>query len=427
MEPVAITVGSSNRPPVLGTIGNRTGEAGMPLTIDVSATDPDGGALVLTAMTLPSGAVFTDNRNGTGRLAWTPTASQLGNHNVTFRVTDAGTPAASDSEAVTLTIGGTVNAPPVLGAIGNRTTRVGQALHAAISATDADGDALAFSATGLPAGATLTDSGNGAASLDWTPGAGDVGSHPVTVTVRDDGSPQESDSEAFSLVVQAVAPPPTGDLRIDEVRWDEAGELELRGSGATPGEMVAILDADTGAVLGSRRAWRTGSFRFEVHPAIVPCAVQAQTGEVRSEAVGVTGATADCGEALMTQVHAKWECAEEEDDGEIEDSELRVRGAPVPLGASIEVSDASSGAVLGTAQADPNGRFRLRVPIAIAPNAVEVLVSSGGQEWTLGPVPVAVECDDDDDDEGRRGGRSSSSGREHDSGPGIRGGSRERD
>jgi Bacterial Ig domain/Putative Ig domain len=407
MEPVAITVGSANRPPVLGAIGNRMGEAGVPLLIDVSATDLDGDALTLSALTLPSGAVFTDHRDGTGRFEWTPGTLQLGNHAVTFRVTDAGVPSARDEEAVTLTIGAAVNAPPVLGAIGNRTVRAGLLLHVPISATDMDGDSLAFTASGLPAGASLTDNRNGTAALDWSPLAGDVGTHPVTVLVSDDGTPPESDSERFDLFVQAEPPPP-GDVRIDAARWipeDAGGALEVQGSGANAGEMVAILDADSATVLGSRRARRGGTFRLETHPAVPPCAVMAQTADVRSEPLGVTGVPADCAMMLMTQVRAKWECAESEED-EVHEASLRVRGGPAPAGASIAVSDASSGAVLGSAEVDPRGRFRLDAPIATAPNAIEVLVTSDGQQWTLGPIPVSVDCDDLETDDAVRPERS---------------------
>jgi hypothetical protein len=135
MEPVVITVGSSNRPPLLGAIGNRAVDPGVLLEIPVSASDPDGGALVLTAAPLPAGASFADAGDGTGLFSWTPSAGQLGNAALTFQVSDAGVPPASDSEQITISVGA-INAPPVLAPVGSRSVPVGQALSLALSATD---------------------------------------------------------------------------------------------------------------------------------------------------------------------------------------------------------------------------------------------------------------------------------------------------
>jgi hypothetical protein len=395
LEAVAITVGSSNRPPVLGAIGSRTGDPGALLQIAVSASDPDGDALTLTAEPLPQGATFADAGDGSGLFEWTPGAA--GNHSVTFRASDDGTPPASDRESVTLTIG-TVNAPPVLTPIGRRSVRVGQPLHVMIRATDGDGDALAFVAAGLPDGASFADAGDGTATIDWTPAAADIGSHGVTVTVSDDGAPPESDSESFELVVEPEAPP--SDAHIDDARWLDRrhdGRLHVRGSGAQPREMVAVLDPGTGLVLGSRKANRHGAFRLEIEPMTPPCEVQLQAGDVRSAPVLVRGAPATCDSEPEPRLRARWECAEPEEDDESGEASLRVHGERVPAGARVEVRDAASDAALGSTQADERGRFRLRVPLAVPPTAVEALLAAGELEWTAGPVPVSIDCEHDED------------------------------
>ena len=400
LEAVGITVGSSNRPPVLGAIGNRTGDPGALLQIAVSASDPDGGALTLSATPLPAGATFADAGDGSGLFEWTPGAGQLGNHAVTFRVIDKGTPPASDSENVTLTIG-TVNAPPVLAPIGRRSTRVGQPLHVAISATDANGDALVFTATGVPAGASFADAGNGTATLDWTPAGRRLGSQTVALSVTDDGAPPESDSESFDLVVEPETPP--SDAHIDEARWDDhhrEGKLRVRGSGAQPREAIGVLDADSGLVLGSRKANRRGEFRLEIEPITPPCEVQLQAGDARGDAVQVRGAPATCGSEVTAVVRAKWQCAEPaEDDGGGEEAGLRVHGERAPAGAQVEVRDAASHGVLGSTRADKRGHFRLDVALATPPTAIEALLDAGELSWTAGPIPVAVDCDGEEDDD----------------------------
>jgi hypothetical protein len=392
MEPVGITVGSSNRAPVLGAIGNRTVDPGVLLEIAVTASDLDGGALQLSAAPLPTGSTFSDAGNGTGLFAWTPSAGQLGNSALTFQVKDAGVPQASDTELVTISVG-SVNAPPVLEPIGSRSVQVGEPLSIAISATDPDGDLLQFAAQGLPAGALLDDAGDGTATLDWMPGAADMGVYALTLSVGDDGTPPESDSESLTLTVPAESVP--SDVRVDAARWsgqgeDEYLELRVRGSGAAPSEMVGLLDADTGLVLASKKAGRHGAFRFKLEPMIPPCAVQVQAGDVRSEPFPVGGAPADCGRQMLLGVRAKWKC---EDEGS-----LRVKGKRAPVGATVEVHDAATAALLGTAQVDERGLFRLRIPASTAPSAIDLSVSAGELAWTVEAVPVQLDtCSDDEE------------------------------
>jgi hypothetical protein len=101
------------------------------------------------------------------------------------------------------------NRPPVLAAIGDRTVDEGAALNVPMSAADPnEGDTLAFSTEGLPGFCTLTDQGDGTASLACAPGYTDAGVYAVTVTVADSGDPPLEDSEQFTLTVKEVTQPP---------------------------------------------------------------------------------------------------------------------------------------------------------------------------------------------------------------------------
>jgi hypothetical protein len=105
----------------------------------------------------------------------------------------------------------TVNQAPVLAAIGNQTVDENASLAVGISAGDADGDGLSFSASGLPAFAQLTDHGNGTATLDINPGSGTAGTYPVTIDVQDDGLPVLADGETFDIIVNAPFSDSDGD------------------------------------------------------------------------------------------------------------------------------------------------------------------------------------------------------------------------
>ena len=93
--------GGGNQAPVLATIGSRTAAVGLSLAFTVSATDADGPAPTLTTSSLPQGASFTDNNNGTGSFSWTPTVGQIGVSAITFIASDT---SKADSEVVNITV-----------------------------------------------------------------------------------------------------------------------------------------------------------------------------------------------------------------------------------------------------------------------------------------------------------------------------------
>jgi hypothetical protein len=75
------------------------------------------------------------------------------------------------------------NSAPVLSTIGSKTVSKGTLLQFTVYATDPDGDALTYSASNLPSGATFTPSTR---TFSWTPTSSQVGTYPnVRFTVSD--------------------------------------------------------------------------------------------------------------------------------------------------------------------------------------------------------------------------------------------------
>ena len=101
-EIVAITVTNVNRPPVLAAIGAMNVTVGNTLAFFVTASDPDNEIAALSALNLPLNSSFIDGANDTGTFSFTPSVSQAGVHNVTFKVTDPH--AAVDSLIVPITV-----------------------------------------------------------------------------------------------------------------------------------------------------------------------------------------------------------------------------------------------------------------------------------------------------------------------------------
>lgn len=218
------TATTGNHAPVLMPIGDRSVLETETLTFPISATDADNDPLTYSATNLPAGATFTA---ATRTFTWTPTSLQRGRYQVMFQVSDT---RVSVSETITITVRRLSNQAPVLAAIGDKSTNEGTSLDFTLSATDADGDPLVFSATGLPRGASLV---NGV--FRWTPNYDQAGSYPATFTVSDG---ELTDSEQITIVVANATdqtPPSAHDF------WPAAEAFQV-----PPNTLIAMTISDGG-------------------------------------------------------------------------------------------------------------------------------------------------------------------------------------
>ncbi|MGH8016201.1 MAG: putative Ig domain-containing protein, partial [Candidatus Zixiibacteriota bacterium] len=203
-EFVSITiVESGNQAPVLAAIGARSITEGALLTFGISATDPDGTTPNFTTSTLPAGATFINNGNGTGSFSWTPTFVQAGSYPVTFRATDG---TLTDTEVVVITVNEAGNQRPVLAVIGAKSVTEGNNLTFNTSATDADGTTPIMSAVNLPSGASFINNGNGTGTFNWTPNFTQSGPYNVTF-ISSDGTLADSELVTISVNEAGNQPP----------------------------------------------------------------------------------------------------------------------------------------------------------------------------------------------------------------------------
>ena len=173
-----------NHLPIFPTLNQTyTVAPGTPLTINLSATDSDGDAVTLSASNLPAGATFNP---ATGVFNWTPPVNASGSFGVLFTAND-GTGATSEAVTINVSAGAVTNQPPTLQQIGNKVVNAGQPLTFTVAANDPEGDALTFSATSLPAGATFNAATR---TFTWTPTAAQgPGVYNVTFQVTDGTTP----------------------------------------------------------------------------------------------------------------------------------------------------------------------------------------------------------------------------------------------
>jgi PKD repeat protein len=168
----------SNTNPTITCPGAKTIVEGQNLEFYVSGADADGDALTFSATNLPSGASFDASSR---KFSWLPGYDQSGSYSVVFTIKDTKGGSATCTTPITVQ---DYNRCPVFTPIGHKTVMAGQTLMFNVAATDADGDALTFSASGSPlsGGATFDPTTR---TFTWTPVQGDVGDFLVTFSVTD--------------------------------------------------------------------------------------------------------------------------------------------------------------------------------------------------------------------------------------------------
>jgi PKD repeat protein len=198
---ITVTVTDVNRAPELAAIGDKTVAEGTALTFTLAGSDPDGQILTYSSSTLPPGATLTGSS-----FSWTPGYDQAGSYPVMFTVSDD---SLTDSESITINVTD-VNSAPVFDLIGNRIIDEGQELSFTLSASDSDGDALSYTTSILPSGASFDP---GTRTFSWCPDFDAAGAYSVTFTVSDG---KLTDIEEVGITVNNVNHVPIAEAGPDQ-------------------------------------------------------------------------------------------------------------------------------------------------------------------------------------------------------------------
>lgn len=147
------------------------------------------------------------------------------------------------------------NTPPVFAAVGNKTVAENSSLSFSLSASDADGDPLTYSATGLPSGAAL----NGAV-FTWVPGYAQAGTYTVTFSVSDGKG--GTDTETSIITVTNVNRSPVIDAISDKTVSENSSLTFTVSASDADGDTVAV----TAGTLPSGAAFNTSTRVFTWTP-----------------------------------------------------------------------------------------------------------------------------------------------------------------
>ncbi len=195
-----ITTTANNAKPTFTSTPPVDARVGHEFSYNAMAADADLDALIFDVLVGPDGMIVDST---TGVVAWKPTASQVGQHDVILRVSDerGGISLQSFSIKTTATQSSpvfTTPSPPAR-------TFVGQSFHYQFRAQDADNDTILFS---LPQSSTGMSVDSASGLFSWVPRPDQLGDHTVTIAVSDQHGGQDSMTFAMTVVVSAanVAP-----------------------------------------------------------------------------------------------------------------------------------------------------------------------------------------------------------------------------
>jgi hypothetical protein len=187
-------------PPVMGSVGITPSSPGTNavLTANPTATDPEGDAVTFSYQWAKNGTNLAGARSKTLDLSVAGNGDKGDLISVTVTASDGvSTSSPMTSAAVTV-----VNTNPTFDQnLGNRSNAEGDVVALSAGASDPDGDALIYAATGLPPGLG-TDGGTG--SISGTIASGAAGSSPysVSITVRDGATVDATDTFTWTVTAE---------------------------------------------------------------------------------------------------------------------------------------------------------------------------------------------------------------------------------
>ncbi len=214
---------ASGAPPLLEPVGPQSVVEGGALDLMLAGSDPDGDPIVFGATPLLPGAQISPD----GHFVYAPPFSAAGCGGskvvtVEFFVSDSDGNRASESVPISV-FDSPTGAWPVLLDPADRSLRAGENLSIQLSASDADGDTLAFSSPALPSGSSLSASG----VFSWHPTNEAVGLHLLSFVATD--CTGRSASQSVAIQVDAVAPPHLASLT--PATASVGAQVEIAGTG----------------------------------------------------------------------------------------------------------------------------------------------------------------------------------------------------
>lgn len=202
----AMVSNTSNQTPIIVSHSIDHATTNMLYRYEVKSLDPENDRLTYQLTSSPAGMTVHPTR---GVVVWAPSEEQVGQHQVSLRVSDGRGGSATQSFVITVD---ETNSAPVITSRPITTATAGLPYEYRLLAQDADGDELSFRVDAAPAGMTIerVELRNAAAQvverffqLRWAVPVGAAGTNPTVTVVAADGRGGEA-MQTWTLNVAAA-------------------------------------------------------------------------------------------------------------------------------------------------------------------------------------------------------------------------------
>lgn len=200
-QTVSVAIAAVNDAPTAAATSSKTGAEDTIITGNVSASDVDGDTLTWTVSQGPAHGSISLNAS-TGAYTFTPSANYNGGDTFKVIVSDGKSGSAEQTVSITVT---PVNDAPAIDATASLSTTEDAAVSGIASASDIDGDTLAYTVGAAAHGAVSINSATGA--YTYTPTANFSGKDEFDIVAKDGAG--ASATQRVSVAITAAADAPT--------------------------------------------------------------------------------------------------------------------------------------------------------------------------------------------------------------------------
>jgi len=185
--------------PILDPISDVTVQELQIAHFDITCSDSDQVAPILSTSTLPGAATFTDNQDYTGTFHWQTGYEDAGEHQITFYATDPDSADLVDSITMTVTVLDSNRLPAVYPSPGGQTKTVdeGDTLVFTVAGSDPDGVIPILRINREIDNFDFVDHGDGTGTLTLTPSYTQAGLYAITFIAFDGDTLNYPDDSAY--------------------------------------------------------------------------------------------------------------------------------------------------------------------------------------------------------------------------------------